>query len=104
MTHHGSPVVAICGECGSRCTLTWMPFRRLWLTWVVRFSVGAVVWILFGLTLPASAPGWFLAACAFVVGFCTAMATNRIYHALWMHRHPMRCQGGGEPEPARSAA
>jgi len=31
-----------------------------------------------------------------------AIAEDRLYHAWWAWRHPVRCQGGGHAEPESS--
>jgi hypothetical protein len=97
-----NPPVLKCPACRSDCLRHFSGFNpRRWTFWV-----GFCVWVLVmcPLFLPDSLPtGWALLIGLPMVNM-KGMAEDRLYHQWWSWKHPTRCQGGGEPEPAPSGA
>lgn len=85
--------LVVCSSCGSHCKnlLPW------W--WMVGSCFVFSVVLLF-VIFRANPPGLGLYVGALVViEIPWQMAVTRIYHGVWRRRHPLRCRGGGEPEP-----
>jgi hypothetical protein len=100
-----NPVVAKCSACGSRCKLQWQPCPQAWATHAIRCLVSVVVWFVFRTVALRAVPNTpevevTIFLLAIVMGVLTSITMNRVYHAIWAWRHPVRCQGGGEPELA----
>lgn len=88
-----NPMLIRCPACGSK--LYSRPSTKRW-AWV-----DTMVWC---------AMGWFIIwRHHFPVGYSVALffvtlvawnaTVNRVVHAYWMWRHPVRCQGGGHVAP-----
>lgn len=88
-----NPVLLRCSACGSK--LYQRPSTKRW-AWVDMMVWCLMAWlIIWRHNFPIGAS----IALFFVTLFAWSATVNRVVHAYWMWRHPIRCQGGGHVVP-----
>src|ERR1044071_1674995 len=85
-----------CSACGSCLRQYWLRFSG-WvagLQWMAYIGVLSVCNEFFFGDLP----GMSFALFSLLFSYAFFLSVNRLYHAWWGWRHPVRCQGGGHVE------
>lgn len=87
-----NPILLKCSACGSKLHMRpvgWWRFLDLWA-----WQIGG--WVLVWRLNPPFLIGCLL---VLVLVFPWNMAKDRLWHAYWLRKHPLRCQGGGHIAP-----